>query len=136
MGSIGKSEFHHFLLLKLPCSYSFPMVFLWFSYGFPRVFLLVFLWFSMVCYGFLGRSYGFPIVVLWFSYWFSYCFIPNLHIAKGTIHTAALIQDLLGSTARTTRGGAWPAMASVASCETWHSKKSDRFECFLKPTLW
>ena len=33
--------------------------------------------------------------------------------AKGTIHTAALIQDLLGSTARTTRGGAWPASRHV-----------------------
>ena len=43
------------------------MVFLWFSYGFPRVFL----WFS---YGFpmvfLWFSYGFPRVFLWFSYGF------------------------------------------------------------------
>ena len=50
------------------------MVFLWFSYGFPMVFLwfsMVFLWFSMVflwfSYGFPMVFYGFPMVFLWFS---------------------------------------------------------------------
>ena len=32
-------------------SYGFPMVFLWFSYGFP-IFAMVFLLFSYFCYGF------------------------------------------------------------------------------------
>ena len=51
-------------------SYGFPLVFLWFSSGFPLVFLwfpLVFLWFSS---GFPLVSYGFPLVFLWFSYGF------------------------------------------------------------------
>ena len=52
--------------------------------------------------------------------------------AKGTIHTAALIQDLLGSTARTTRGGAWPASRHVKR----GTLKKRRFECFLKLTFW
>ena len=69
-------------------SYGFPMVFLWFSYGFPIetsiflwVFPMVFLWFShwnlhfpMV---FLWFSYGFPIetsIFLWFSYGFPMIF--------------------------------------------------------------
>ena len=54
------SHHHPFLDGIFPCkpsivwfSYGFPMVFLWFSYGFP----MVFLWFS----------YGFPMVFLWFS---------------------------------------------------------------------
>ena len=45
-----------FLWVFLWFSYGFPMIFLWFSYGFP----MVFLWFS----------YGFPMVFLWFSYGF------------------------------------------------------------------
>jgi len=43
-------------------SYGFPLVFLWFSSGFPLVssgFPLVFLWFPMVS---LWFSYGFPMV--------------------------------------------------------------------------
>ena len=47
--------FHSYVTLpegKPPFSYGFPMVFLWFSYGFP-----IFPWFS----------YGFPMVFLWFS---------------------------------------------------------------------
>merc|ERR1712173_154138 len=38
----------------------FPMVFLWFSYGFPNGFPMVFRWFS----------YGFSMVFLWFSFGF------------------------------------------------------------------
>ena len=67
--------------------WSFPMVLLWFCYGF--------LWFS---YGFPMVSYGFPMVFLWFSYgfamvllWFCYGFamvwgIPfnRLKMFKGT----------------------------------------------------
>jgi hypothetical protein len=53
----------------------FPMVVLWFSYGFPMTFLwfpLFFLWFS---YGF---SYDFPMVSLVFSMVSSMVFQPNL----------------------------------------------------------
>ena len=41
---------------------------------------------------------------------------PNLHVAQGTLHTAALIQDLLGSTARAACGGAWEKRRET----TWH----------------
>ena len=49
-----------FFLLKSPCSYGFPMVFLWFSYGLPPFsdgFLMVFLWFTTI---FRWFSYGLP----------------------------------------------------------------------------
>ena len=77
-------------------NHHFPMVFLWFSCGFPMVFLLnhhfpmvflwfspfsygfpmVFLWFSPFSYGFPIKSpfsYHFPMVFLWFSYGFPGC---------------------------------------------------------------
>ena len=63
----------------------FPMVFLWFSCSFP----VVFLWFSLV---FLWFSYGFPVVFLWFScgfpmvfLWFSYGFSRSFPIGPMVI---------------------------------------------------
>ena len=67
-------SFWWFLGFRNHPQYGFPMVFLWFSSGFPLVsygFPLVFLWFPMV---FLW----FPMVFLWFSYgflWFAYGFL-------------------------------------------------------------
>ena len=49
-------------------SYDFPIV-LWFSYGFP----MVFLWFS----------YGFPMVFLWFSYGFPMVFPRLIQPGRG-----------------------------------------------------
>ena len=58
-------------MVFLWCLYDF----LWFSYGFPKVFPMVFLWLS---YGFPmvspWFSYGFPMVSLWFSYGFPMVF--------------------------------------------------------------
>ena len=57
---MGKSTmsmaiFNSILLVYQRVNLHFPMVFLWFSYGLPRI-SMVFLWFS----------YGFPVVFLWF----------------------------------------------------------------------
>ena len=61
-------------------NHKFPIVFLWFSHGFPMVFLCFPMFsyaFPMFSCAFLWFSYGFPMVFLWFSYvflWFSYGF--------------------------------------------------------------
>ena len=71
------NRYEHVYLLGMLSTYhfaGFPMVFLWFSNGFPMVpmvfqwfpygFPMVFLWFP---YGFPWFSNGFPMVFLWFS---------------------------------------------------------------------
>ena len=60
--TMSMAIFNSILLVYQRVNLHFPMVFLWFSYGFPMVYL-GFLWFSMV---FLWFSYGFPVVFLWF----------------------------------------------------------------------
>ena len=79
-------ENQHFPMVFLWFSYGFP-IFLWFSYGFPMVFRfsygfpMVFLWFSDFPMVFLWFSCGFPMVFLWFSYGF-----PSWTIVLLSIH--------------------------------------------------
>merc|ERR1712015_16464 len=73
------------------------MVFLWFSYGFPMVFLQFPLW-AGGRFPFAGRhrprlpaplflwfSYGFPMVFLWFSYNFRSGPVAVSHLPAATV---------------------------------------------------
>ena len=61
--TISIAIFNSFLYVYRGVNLHFPMVFLWFSYGFPMFsygFPMVFLWFS---YSFPMFSYGFPMLI-------------------------------------------------------------------------